>query len=185
MAELESTKGHCHPRFDVCRQKDESTILDDYLEVGIQELEDEIEVCFRGEYIHELAVGIQRCMKGDRRRERVTSMMFWWCSSRRYLTSRMADMSRPSLNCPTFIFLMATFLEVDASRPVDAVQLGVRKNARRRRTPIHNCVGTFTDFLVLDPVVRRRRSRYEHEQTRATIFSDVPRWPFRQHPCIL
>lgn len=57
MAELQSTKGHCHPSLDVRRQKDEGAILDDYFEVAIQELEDEIEVCFRGEHVHELVVG--------------------------------------------------------------------------------------------------------------------------------
>lgn len=72
MAELQSTKGHCHPRLDVCRQKDECTILDDYFEVGIQELEDEIEVCFRGEYVHELVVGIRRCTREDGKGKRNT-----------------------------------------------------------------------------------------------------------------
>jgi hypothetical protein len=57
MAELQSTKGHRHPRLDVRRQKDEGAILDDDLEVAIQELEDEIEVRFRGKDVHELAVG--------------------------------------------------------------------------------------------------------------------------------
>ena len=57
--------------------------------------------------------------KRNTEKRRLTSMMFWWCSSRRYLTSRTADMSRPSLNCPTFIFFIATFFEVDASRPME------------------------------------------------------------------
>ncbi len=54
-----------------------------------------------------------------------TSITFWCLSSRKYLTSRMADMSSPSLNCPTLIFLIATFLPVVASRPVVvSVRLG-------------------------------------------------------------
>lgn len=44
-------------------------------------------------------------------------MMFGWCSSRRYLTSRTADMSRPSLNWPTLIFFMAILRPVASSRP--------------------------------------------------------------------
>ena len=43
-------------------------------------------------------------------------MTLGWLSSRRYLTSRIADMSRPSLNCPTLIFLMATRRPVVFSR---------------------------------------------------------------------
>jgi hypothetical protein len=46
-----------------------------------------------------------------------TSMTLGWCSSRRYLTSRTADMSRPSLNWPTLIFLMAILRPVASSRP--------------------------------------------------------------------
>lgn len=46
-----------------------------------------------------------------------TSMIFWCFNSRRYFTSRIADMSKPSLNWPTFIFLIATFLPVEASLP--------------------------------------------------------------------
>ena len=57
MAELQSTKGHCHPRLDVCRQEDEGAVFDDYFEVAVQELEDQIEVGFRREYIHELVMG--------------------------------------------------------------------------------------------------------------------------------
>lgn len=44
-------------------------------------------------------------------------MTFWCFSSFKYLTSRMADMSSPSLNWPTLIFLIATRLSVPASRP--------------------------------------------------------------------
>lgn len=52
--------------------------------------------------------------EGDKNR---TSMIFWCFNSRRYFTSRIADMSKPSLNWPTFIFFMATFLPVEASLP--------------------------------------------------------------------
>ena len=46
-----------------------------------------------------------------------TSITFWCFSSWRYFTSRMADISRPSLNCPTLIFLIATLRPVVNSLP--------------------------------------------------------------------
>lgn len=66
VAELQSTKGHRHPCLDVCGQKDERAILDDDFEVGVQELEDEIEVRFRGEYVHELVDVNKGNMQGER-----------------------------------------------------------------------------------------------------------------------
>lgn len=51
------------------------------------------------------------------KKKKRTSMTLGWCSSRRYLTSRTADMSRPSLNWPTLIFLMAILRPVASSRP--------------------------------------------------------------------
>lgn len=54
---------------------------------------------------------------GDVSDKRRTSMMFSCRSSRRNLISLMADMSSPSLNWPTLIFLMAISRPVAISRP--------------------------------------------------------------------
>lgn len=70
--------------------------------------------------------------------EYLASIMFWCFSSRRYFTSRIADMSSPSLNCPTLIFFMATFLPVEASLP--SRQLNSEKLAKSEThldTPQH------------------------------------------------
>ena len=60
-----------------------------------------------------------------------TSMTLGWLSSRRYLTSRIADMSRPSLNCPTLIFLMATRRPVDFSRAETTMDKGQVEERKR------------------------------------------------------
>lgn len=54
MAKFEATKCHGHPAFDVCRQKDESPVFDDPFQIRIEELQHEIEVCFRGEDVQKL-----------------------------------------------------------------------------------------------------------------------------------
>ena len=67
-----------------------------------------------------------------------TSMTLGWLSSRRYLTSRMADMSRPSLNCPTLIFFMATRRPVVFSRAdatTDNVQVEDEEAVARETDP--------------------------------------------------
>ena len=50
-------------------------------------------------------------------------MTLGWCNSRRYLTSRTADMSRPSLNCPILIFFIATWRPVSACLPCVYISL--------------------------------------------------------------
>jgi hypothetical protein len=62
-----------------------------------------------------------------------TSMTFGWCSSRRYLTSRTADISRPSLNWPTLIFFMAILRPVASSRPDVCVVLCQPDHVANRR----------------------------------------------------
>jgi len=44
MAKLETAERHRHPALNVRREKDERTVLDDHLEVGVEELENEIQV---------------------------------------------------------------------------------------------------------------------------------------------
>jgi hypothetical protein len=45
MAEFQTAKRHGHPAFDVCGEKDKRTLLDDHLEIGIEELKDEVQIC--------------------------------------------------------------------------------------------------------------------------------------------
>src|SRR6266850_3772857 len=85
-------------------------------------------------------------------------MILGWCSSRKYLTSRTADMSRPSLNWPTLIFLMAILRPVASSRP-GACACSPRQPSQKRDeggttkkpTSIHDCIRSLSDFLILHP----------------------------------
>jgi hypothetical protein len=54
VTEFETAKCHGHPALDVRGEKDKRTVLDDHLEVGIEKLEDEIQVRFRREYVQKL-----------------------------------------------------------------------------------------------------------------------------------
>lgn len=59
----------------------------------------------------------------------------------------------------------------------------VREGTGERHTSVDNGVGTFTDFLVFDPVARPTvKMARKGEQRKATIVFDVLRWPFRRHP---
>jgi hypothetical protein len=122
MAEFETAEHHGHPAFDICRQKDQGAVLDDHLQVGIEELEHKVEIGLGGEHVQKLRRDDALRWPGDAVYGAPTSMTFGWCSSRRYLTSRTADMSRPSLNWPTLIFLIAIFRPVASSRPALACQ---------------------------------------------------------------
>ena len=51
VTELKSAKGHGHPALDVCREEDERPILDDKFQVGLEELEDKVEIFLRREDI--------------------------------------------------------------------------------------------------------------------------------------
>jgi hypothetical protein len=44
MTEFETPERHGHPALDIRWQKYERTVLDDHLEVGVEELEDEIQI---------------------------------------------------------------------------------------------------------------------------------------------
>jgi len=54
MTKLESAKCHRHPAFDVRWEEHKRTVFDDHFQVRVEELEDEIEICFRREDIDEL-----------------------------------------------------------------------------------------------------------------------------------
>jgi hypothetical protein len=54
MAEFQTAERHGHPALDVCGEKDERTVFDDHLEVGVEELEDEVQIRLRGEDVQEL-----------------------------------------------------------------------------------------------------------------------------------
>jgi hypothetical protein len=118
----------------------------------------------KGGIRHDTRVCAER--RDDVRTSARTSMMLGWCSSRRYLTSRTADMSRPSLNWPTLIFLMAILRPVASSRPrrrekgtrgggggciINIVGVRTRQPHRKGRTPIDDCIRSFSHFLVLHP----------------------------------
>jgi hypothetical protein len=45
VAEFQTAKRHGHPALDVCGEKDERrTVLDDHLEIGVEELKDEVQI---------------------------------------------------------------------------------------------------------------------------------------------
>ena len=44
VAEFQTTKRHGHPAFDVRGEKDERAFLDDHFEIGVEELEDEVQI---------------------------------------------------------------------------------------------------------------------------------------------
>ena len=89
---------------------------------------------------------LQRVLLNFQRR---TSMTFWCFNSRKNLTSRIADMSKPSLNCPTLIFLIATFRPVDICLPEPQGKHKFRSSTgcsfshlyRRRRRHLHRSSG--------------------------------------------
>lgn len=105
MAELQSFEGHEHPALDVGTLEHERVVLDNGFEVCVEKLEYEVEVGLVGEDVEKLESTRRRGQRSERvgRKGGPTSMTFGWRSSRRNLTSRMADMSSPSLNWPTLI----------------------------------------------------------------------------------
>jgi hypothetical protein len=54
VAEFQPAECHGHPALDVRGEKDNRTFLDDHLEIGVQKLEDEVQICLRGEYVQQL-----------------------------------------------------------------------------------------------------------------------------------
>ena len=54
VTELQTAERHGHPALDVCGEEDERAVLDDHLEIGVKELEDEIQICLGREHVQEL-----------------------------------------------------------------------------------------------------------------------------------
>ena len=54
VTELQTAERHGHPALDVCGEKDERAVLDDHLEIGVEELEDKIQIRLGREHIQEL-----------------------------------------------------------------------------------------------------------------------------------
>ena len=44
VAEFQTAKRHGHPALDVRGEKDERAFLDDHFEIGVEELEDEVQI---------------------------------------------------------------------------------------------------------------------------------------------
>lgn len=51
VTELQSTESHGHPAFDVRTMENQTSILDDSFQIGIQVLQYEIQALSRGEYV--------------------------------------------------------------------------------------------------------------------------------------
>lgn len=106
MAKVETFHGHEHPTLDVALLEHEVLVADDGFEVRVEEFEDEVQVRLVAEHVQELRgvsssvslLSLTVQLVGVR-----ASITLGWRNSRRNLTSRMADMSRPSLNWPTLI----------------------------------------------------------------------------------
>jgi len=47
VAELEPAKGHSHPTLDVGRKKIDGAVLDYNLQIGVEKLQNEVEIRFR------------------------------------------------------------------------------------------------------------------------------------------
>jgi hypothetical protein len=47
VTELESAKSHSHPAFDVSRKKVDGAVFDHNFQIGIEKLQNEIEIRFR------------------------------------------------------------------------------------------------------------------------------------------
>jgi hypothetical protein len=54
VTEFETAECHRHPTLDVRGEKDERTVLDDHLEVGVEELENEVQIRLRREHVQKL-----------------------------------------------------------------------------------------------------------------------------------
>jgi hypothetical protein len=54
VTEFETAERHGHPALDVRGKKDQRTILDDHLEVGVEELEDKVQIRLRREHVQKL-----------------------------------------------------------------------------------------------------------------------------------
>jgi hypothetical protein len=54
VTKFETAECHRHPALDVRGEKDERTVLDYHLEVGVEELENEVQIRFRREHVQKL-----------------------------------------------------------------------------------------------------------------------------------
>ena len=54
VTELQTAERHGHPALDVCGEKDERAVLDDHLEIGVEELEDKVQIRLGREHVQEL-----------------------------------------------------------------------------------------------------------------------------------
>lgn len=68
VTEVEAFEGHEHPALDVGRLKDQVSVLDDSFQIGVEVLEDEIEVRFGREDVEEL-IDLRSMMRRRRQGE--------------------------------------------------------------------------------------------------------------------
>lgn len=112
VAEFEATEGHSHPTLDISWQEHERLVLDDEFKIGAQNSST------RFRFVLDEKTSSNWAFVSYISTLTTRSWYIFWClSSWRDLTSDMADMSRSSLNWPTLIFLIATFLLVAISQP--------------------------------------------------------------------
>jgi hypothetical protein len=71
VTEFETAECHGHPALGVRGEKDQRTVLDDHLEVGVEELEDEVQIRLRREHVQKLRED-QDDTKRERRRRQKT-----------------------------------------------------------------------------------------------------------------
>lgn len=138
---LETTEPHRHPGLDISALEDEHLVANNRFEVGIEKLEDEVDVLLDREDVKELWVSARNnkplMRRDEQSRDRksdellphlahscsparllgddvgpLTPMMLGWCNSWRNFTSRSAVISSPSFISPTLIFLIATVVSL-------------------------------------------------------------------------
>jgi len=75
VTEFETAECHGHPALDVRGEKDQRTVLDDHLEVGVEEFEDKVQIRLRREHVQKLRKGktIQRKRARADRRQKTRS----------------------------------------------------------------------------------------------------------------
>ena len=54
VTEFETAECHSHPALDIRGEKDQRTVLDDHLEIGVEELEDKVQIRLRREHVQKL-----------------------------------------------------------------------------------------------------------------------------------
>jgi hypothetical protein len=59
VAELKTPKSHSHPAFNISREENKGSVLDDHFQVRIEEFEDKVQIRFRRENVQQLYIRVE------------------------------------------------------------------------------------------------------------------------------